>query len=63
VKVLRNNPARLYENNNRVGHLENLSSVTGGNARRHFSHLTAIGIYTGDAIFFLKWFFGLQADD
>jgi hypothetical protein len=28
-----------------------------------FLILTAIGIYTGDAIFFLKWFFGLQADD
>ena len=25
--------------------------------------LVAFGFYTGDPVFFLKWFFGLQADD
>jgi hypothetical protein len=25
--------------------------------------LVAFGCYTGEPIFFLKWFFGLQADD
>ncbi len=25
--------------------------------------LVAFGFYTGQPVFFLKWFFGLQADD